>query len=77
MFIKIKKVLPQEELERMRQAIKHEAIKHEAIITTPHVVISNIDPALMEIIESRKDDIYSIDISKDGDFQIYFGRSNQ
>lgn len=72
MFIKIKKVLPQEEMERMRQALKD-----EAIITTPHVVISNIDPALMEIIESRKEDIYSIDISKDGDFQIYFGRSNQ
>lgn len=72
MFIKIKRVLPQEELERMRQALKD-----EAIITTPHVVISNIDPALMEIIESRKEDIYSIDISKDGDFQIYFGRSNQ
>lgn len=72
MFIKIKKVLSQEEMERMRQALKD-----EAIITTPHVVISNIDPALMEIIESRKEDIYSIDISKDGDFQIYFGRSNQ
>lgn len=72
MFIKIKKVLTQEEMERMRQALKD-----EAIITTPHVVISNIDPALMEIIESRKEDIYSIDISKDGDFQIYFGRSNQ
>ena len=72
MFIKIKKFLPQEELERMRQALKD-----EAIITTPHVTISNIDPALMEIIESRKEDIYSIDISKDGDFQIYFGRSNQ
>lgn len=72
MFIKIKRALPQEELERMRQALKD-----EAIITTPHVVISNIDPALMEIIESRKEDIYSIDISKDGDFQIYFGRSNQ
>ena len=72
MFIKIKKVLPQEEMERMRQALKD-----EAIITTPHVVVSNIDPALMEIIESRKEDIYSIDISKDGDFQIYFGRSNQ
>lgn len=72
MFIKIKKVLPQEEMERMRQALKD-----EAIITTPHVVISNIDLALMEIIESRKEDIYSIDISKDGDFQIYFGRSNQ
>ena len=72
MFIKIKKVLPQEEMERMRQALKD-----EAIITTPHVVISNIYPALMEIIESRKEDIYSIDISKDGDFQIYFGRSNQ
>lgn len=72
MFIKIKKFLPQEELERMRQALKD-----EAIITTPHVAISNIDPALMEIIESRKEDIYSIDISKDGDFQIYFGRSNQ
>ena len=72
MFIKIKKVLPQEEMERMRQALKD-----EAIITTPHVVISNIDPALMEIIESRKEDIYSIYISKDGDFQIYFGRSNQ
>lgn len=72
MFIKIKRVLSQEELERMRQALKD-----EAIITTPHVVISNIDPALMEIIESRKEDIYSIDISKDGDFQIYFGRSNQ
>lgn len=53
------------------------ALKDEAIITTPHVVISNIDPALMEIIESRKDDIYSIEISKDGDFQIYFERSNQ
>ncbi len=73
MFIKMKKVLPQEDLERMRYALK----KDEAIITTPHVVISNIDPALMEIIESRKEDIYSIDISKDGDFQIYFGRSNQ
>ena len=72
MFIKIKKFLPQEELERMRQALKD-----EAIITTPHVAISNIDPVLMEIIESRKEDIYSIDISKDGDFQIYFGRSNQ
>ena len=72
MFIKIKKVLPQEEMERMRQALKD-----EAIITTPHVAISNIVPALMEIIESRKEDIYSIDISKDGDFQIYFGRSNQ
>lgn len=71
MFIKIKKFLPQEELERMRQALKD-----EAIITTPHVVISNIDPALMEIIESRKEDIYSIDISKDGGFQIYFERSN-
>lgn len=71
MFIKIKKVLPKEELERMRQALKD-----EAIITTPHVVISNIDPALMEIIESRKEDIYSIDISKDGGFQIYFERSN-
>ena len=53
------------------------ALKDEVIITTPHVVISNIDPALMEIIESRKDDIYSIEISKDGDFQIYFERSNQ
>ena len=72
MFIKIKKVLSKEELEIMRRALKD-----EAIITTQHVAISNIDPALMEIIESRKYDIYSIDISKDGDFQIYFGRSNQ
>ncbi len=72
MFIKMKKALPKEDLERMRYALKD-----EVIITTPHVVISNIDPALMEIIESRKDDIYSIEISKDGDFQIYFERSNQ
>ena len=72
MFVKMKKALPKEDLERMRYALKD-----EAIITTPHVVISNIDPALMEIIESRKDDIYSIEISKDGDFQIYFKRSNQ
>lgn len=72
MFVKIKKALPKEDLERMRCALKD-----EAIITTPHVVISDIDPALMEIIESRKDDIYSIEISKDGDFQIYFERSNQ
>lgn len=72
MFIKMKKVLPQEELERMRYALKD-----QVIITTPDVAISNIDPALMEIIESRKDDIYSIEISKHGDFQIYFERSNQ
>lgn len=72
MFVKMKKALPKEDLERMRYTLKD-----EAIITTPHVVISNIDPALMEIIESRKDDIYSIEISKDGDFQIYFERSNQ
>lgn len=72
MFVKMKKALPKEDLERMRYALKD-----EDIITTPHVVISNIDPALMEIIESRKDDIYSIEISKDGDFQIYFERSNQ
>lgn len=72
MFIKMKKVLPQEELERMRYDLKD-----QVIITTPDVVISNIDPALMKIVESRKDDIYSIEISKDGDFQIYFERSNQ
>ena len=72
MFIKMKKALPKEDLERMRYALKD-----EVIITTPHVAISNIDPALMEIIESRKDDIYSIEISKDGGFQIYFERSNQ
>lgn len=73
MFIKTNVALKKEELAEIARCLW----KEKVVVTTPNYVITNIDPAIMDIIESRKEDIYSIEISKDGDMQIYFERGNK
>lgn len=72
MFIKTDRVLPKEKLVEIAKCLEKEGI----VVMTPFYTITNIDPAIMEVIENRKEDIYSIEISKDGDVQIYFERRN-
>lgn len=73
MFIKTDRTINKEKLVEIAKYLGEKRIA----VMTPFYTITNIDPAVMEVIENRKEDIYSIEISKDGDFQIYFGRSNQ
>lgn len=72
MFIKTNKILPKEKLVEIEKCLGKERV----VVMTPYYMVTNIDPAIMEVIENRKEDIYSIEISKDGDVQIYFERRN-
>lgn len=72
MFVKTDRILTKEKLVEIEKCLGKERV----VVMTPHYMITNIDPAIMEVIENRKEDIYSIEISKDGDVQIYFERRN-
>ena len=72
MFIKTDRILPKEKLAEIAKCLGKEGI----VVNTPFYMITNIDPAIMEVIENRKEDIYNVEISKDGDVQIYFERRN-